>query len=101
MVGVHRDSPRPSESFDAERRVGTDYFNILVFGFTIRLNAQVDRHAEQIEILRNLPGDAESSRFVFFGLLGHGAGSAESKRCVLYFEFRSAGGIQPLREKPG
>ena len=89
MVGIDGDAPRPPEGFHGERRVGAHHLEFLVFGFAVGVDAQVDGHAEQVEVLGNLSGHAEA--FIVAQAIGG----------VLQFEFRRAGGIEPLREEPG
>src|SRR5258708_5903153 len=99
MFGVNHNAARSAKSLDREGRSSPDDLNALVFGFSVGINAQVDGHAEQIEILRDFSGYAESRSFFLFRFLGSCA--ADTVGGVLYLELGCAGGIEPLREKPG
>src|ERR1700688_4752449 len=99
MVWIDGDPSRAPERFNRERRTGAYHFNLLVFGFTVGVNAQINRHAEQIEILRNFAGDAKARRFAFFGCLRGSSGPAQAEGGVLHLEFGRTGGIEPLREE--
>ena len=59
VVRINRDPPRLAESFDRERRICSHYLNAFFFRLAVGVNLQLDRHAEEIEILGDLPHDAE------------------------------------------
>src|SRR5947209_7078916 len=109
MVGIDRDAAWTTESLNSEWRIRTHDLDALAFRPAVGIDAQVDRHAEQVEVLRDLAGHAEPRRFLFFdlvvGLIAFGrlrhCGSTQAVRRVFHLELRCASGIEPLREEPG
>ena len=61
VIGIDGDAARAAEGLDGEGRVRAHDFDALVFGFSVGVDVQIHRHAEQIKILRNFAGHAESS----------------------------------------
>ena len=60
IVRIDRDSPRrPKVSIVKGESVPTTSIR-LFFGLTVGIDLQLHRHAEQIQVLRDLPDDAES-----------------------------------------
>ena len=88
MVGIDGNSAGTAEGLHGEWRVRAHNFDLLVFGFTVGVDAQIDRHAEQVEVLRNLSGHAETLV------------AAEAVGGVFQFEFGRARGIEPLGKEP-
>src|SRR6266700_2822412 len=56
IVGINRDPPRPSECIDRECRICSDHIDALHLSFSVGIDLQLDRHAEQVKILRD-PAD--------------------------------------------
>src|SRR5580658_6816482 len=88
VVWVNRNAARSPEGFHGERRVGAHDFDALVFCFAVGIDAEIDGHAEKIEILINFSGHAEA-------LVG-----SQAVDGVFHLEFWSARGIEPLGKEP-
>ena len=69
--------------------IGAHDFDALVFGLAVGVDLEVNRHAEEIEVLRDLAHHAEALVI------------AQAVDGVLGLEFRRAGGVEPLGEEPG
>ena len=100
MIRIDRNSPRTSERFDRERRVRAHHFNPLVLGLPIGINSEIDRHAEQVQVLRDFSRHPEARRLLLFRILRRHR-STQPVRRVFHLEFRSSRRVQPLREEPG
>ena len=60
VAGIDGDAARAAEGVDDILRVGADDVDLLVFGFAVGLDAQLDRHAEEVEILLDFADGAEA-----------------------------------------
>src|SRR5262249_42704212 len=87
VVWIDGDVPRPAKGVDDELRIGSDDVHPPYLGFTIGLNAQLDGHVEEVEVLLDFT-DGTKSLVI-----------AEAIHSVLIVEHRSAGAIEPLSEK--
>src|SRR4051794_41572149 len=85
MRGVERQSLRLTEGVHAEFGRGARYFHAFVFGISLRLDAQIDRHAERVQVLVYLPDNPES-------LLSE-------KYRVLELKFWRTAGFEPLHKE--
>src|ERR1700733_5204754 len=101
MIWINGDAARTAESLNRKWRVCADHFHALIFGPSVGIDAQVYWHAEQVKILRNFAGDAESRRSVLLRLRFLGKIAAQTISGVLNLEFGRARGIEPLGEEPG
>src|SRR5947209_17639731 len=60
MIGIDTNAAGPAESFNRKGRVRSHHFNSFIFRLAISIDAQVDRHPEEIQILRNFSRNAEA-----------------------------------------
>src|SRR5581483_1752270 len=74
-----------SEGLYREGRFGAAHVDALHFTLTIGIDFKFERHAKEIEILADLPDNAEAF--------------LDPEGGVLDLEFRRTGAIDPLREK--
>ena len=88
VVWIDNDTTWLAVRFHAEGRIRADNFNALGFSFPIRIDLELHRHAEEVEILRNLSHHAKSLVV------------AQAVNCVFGLEFGSTSGIEPLGEEP-
>src|SRR6185503_13013495 len=89
VVGVDDDAARASEGIDDVLGVGSDDVDSAVFGLAVGLNAQLDGHVEEVEVLLDFADGAEA--FV----------AAEAVDGVLIGEIGRSGSVEPLRKKWG
>ena len=89
LSGIDRNMTRTAESVDDVLRVGADHVHSLHFCFAFGLDAQFDRHIEEVEILADLTDGAEALVV------------AQPVDGVLVDELRGPGAIQPLRKEGG
>ena len=80
VAGIDADAARPPEGVDHVLGIGADDVDLLVHGFAVGLNAQVDRHAEEVEILVDLADGAEAL-VVAQPVDGVFVGEASARRC--------------------
>src|SRR3954471_15167258 len=85
VVGIDGDAARLAEGLDDVRRVGALYLDALEFSLAVGVNLQLNGHGEQVEVLRDLSGDAEA----FAGTING----------VLVLERGRSGGVEPLRKE--
>jgi hypothetical protein len=60
LSGVDADAARAAEGIHDVLRIGADDFDLLGFGFAVGFYAQVDGHAEEVEVLLNFADGAEA-----------------------------------------
>jgi hypothetical protein len=60
VLGVDADAARAAEGVDDKLRVGAHHVDLLGFGLAVGLDAQLDRHAEEVEVLADLADGAEA-----------------------------------------
>ena len=87
VAGIDADAARAAEGVDDVLRVGADDVDLLVYGFAVGFDAQIDRHAEEVEILIDFADGAEALVV------------AQPVDGVLVGELRRAGAVDPLREE--
>ncbi len=85
--GSMADAAGTAEGVDDELRVGADDIDFLVFGFAVGLDAEIDRHAEEVEVLID---DADGAEALVV---------AEPVDGVLVGECGGAGAVDPLGEE--
>ena len=89
VIRINRDPTRAPEGFHRKWRIGAHYFDVLLFGASVGVDPQNDRHPEKIKILGDCAYDAETLV------------AAEAVDRVLGLELGRARRIHPLREEPG
>ena len=87
VAGIDGDVARAAEGIDDVLGVGADDVDSLIFGFAVGFDAQVDGHAEEVEVLVDLADGAEALVI------------AEAVDGVLVGEGGSAGAVDPLGEE--
>ena len=87
--GSMADAARAAEGVDDVLRVGARRRRSSGFGLAVGFDAQLDRHAEEVEVLVNLADGAEALVV------------AQAVDGVLVGELRRAGAVDPLREEGG
>src|ERR1700722_6757718 len=60
IVGIDADAPRTAKRVDDILSIGANHFNALVDGLALGLDAQIDRHAKQVQILIDLANGPEA-----------------------------------------
>src|SRR5580693_10307843 len=88
IVRINRNPARFAESFYRERRIRSHHLNAFFLRLAVRVNFQLHRHPEEIEILRNLSHHAKALVVT------------QPVNRVLSLELGSSRGIEPLSEKP-
>ena len=87
VAGIDADAARAAEGVDNVLGFGADHIDLLVLGFAVGLDAELDGHAEEVEILVDLADGAEALVV------------AEAVDGVLVGEGRRAGAVDPLGEE--
>ncbi len=89
FCGIDADAARPAEGIHHVLRIGAHHLDLLGFGLAVGLDAQLHRHAEEVEVLLNLADGAEALVV------------AQPVDGVLVGELRRAGAVDPLRKEGG
>ena len=89
IVGVNADATGAAKGIHDVLRISADDFDLLVFGLAVGFNAQVDGHAEEVEVLLNL-ADGPEALVVAEAIVG-----------VLVSKFGRAGTVDPLGKERG
>ena len=87
VIGIDGDVAGTAEGVDDVLGVGADDVDLLVFGFAVGFDAQIDGHAEEVEVLVDFADGAEALVV------------AEAVDGVLVGEGGRAGAVDPLGEE--
>ncbi len=87
VAGIEADAAGTAEGVDHVLGIGAHHVDLLVFGFAVGFNAELDRHAEEIEVLIDFADGAEALVV------------AEPVNGVLVGEAAGPGAVDPLRKE--